>query len=71
MAVASYDIVTFDGFLTHWAAERPDWAALSQDDHHFTYGQLEEHTAKIVARLLGLGLKKGVLIAWIGKHSDL
>jgi fatty-acyl-CoA synthase len=71
MAVASYDILSFDGFLTHWAAERPDWAALSQDDRHFTYGQLEERTAKIVAMLLGLGLKKGDRIAWIGKNSDL
>jgi acyl-CoA synthetase (AMP-forming)/AMP-acid ligase II len=71
MAVASYDILSFDGFLTHWAVERPDWAALSQDDRHFTYGQLEEHTAKIAAMLIGLGLKKGDRIAWIGKNSDL
>lgn len=71
MTVTSYDILCFDGFLAHWAVERPDWAALSQEDHHFTYGQLEERTAKIVAMLLGLGLKKGDRIAWIGKNSDL
>lgn len=71
MAVASYDILSFDGFLTHWAVERPEWTALLQDDRHFTYGQLEERTAKIVAMLLGLGLKKGDRIAWIGKNSDL
>jgi fatty-acyl-CoA synthase len=71
MAVASYDILSFDGFLTHWAAERQEWVALSQEDRHFTYGQLEERTAKIVAMLLGLGLKKGDRIAWIGKNSDL
>jgi fatty-acyl-CoA synthase len=71
MAVASYDILTFDGFLKHWATERPDWAALSQDDAHFTYAQLEERTAIIATMLLGLGLKKGDRVAWIGKNSDL
>ena len=34
MAAAGYDILTFHGFLTHWAAERPEWPALSHDDHH-------------------------------------
>ena len=71
MAAASFDIVSFDRFLTHWATERPDWSALSQDDRHFTYAQLEERTAKIATMLLGLGLKKGDRIAWIGKNSDL
>ena len=67
MAVASYDILSFDGFLAHWAVERPDWAALSQDDHHFTYGQLEERTAKIVAMLLGLGLKRATGLPGLAK----
>ena len=71
MAASSYDILTFDGFLKHWTTERPDWAALSQDNAHFTYAQLEERTAKIANMLLGLGLKKGDRVAWIGKNSDL
>lgn len=71
MVAAGYDILTFDGFLKHWTTERPDWAALSQDNAHFTYAQLEERTAKIANMLLGLGLKKGDRVAWIGKNSDL
>jgi len=71
MAVADFDILTFDGFLTLWAKDRPDWPALSQDDHAFTYGGLEEHTAKIASMLMAMGLKKGDRIAWIGKNSDL
>ena len=71
MAAAGFDILTFDGFLTHWAAERPDWSALLQDDRHFTYDELEQRTAKIATLLLQLGLKKGDRIAWIGKNSDL
>jgi acyl-CoA synthetase (AMP-forming)/AMP-acid ligase II len=71
MVAAGYDILTFDGFLKHWTTERPDWAALSQDNAHFTYAQLEERTAKIANMVLGLGLKKGDRVAWIGKNSDL
>ena len=71
MAVADFDILTFDGFLTLWAKDRPNWPALSQDDHAFTYGGLEEHTAKIASMLMAMGLKKGDRIAWIGKNSDL
>ena len=71
MAAAGYDILTFHGFLTHWAAERPEWPALSHDDHHFTYAELEDRTARVATMLLGLGLKKGDRIAWIGKNSDL
>ena len=71
MVATGYDILTFDGFLKHWTTERPDWAALSQDNAHFTYAQLEERTAKIANMLLGLGLKKGDRVAWIGKNSDL
>ena len=63
MAAAGYDILTLDGFLKHWTTERPDWAALSQDNAHFTYAQLEERTAKIATMLLGLGLKKGDRVA--------
>jgi acyl-CoA synthetase (AMP-forming)/AMP-acid ligase II len=65
------DMVTFDQFLTHWADEKPDQVALSQDDRSWTYAALEARTAKVASALLTAGLTKGDRIAWIGKNSDL
>lgn len=69
--MAVTDILTFDGFLTHWAKENPERLAMREADRDLSYGELEEHTAKIAKMLFGLGLKKGERIAWIGKNSDL
>jgi acyl-CoA synthetase (AMP-forming)/AMP-acid ligase II len=71
MVLAVTDILTFDGFLRHWAVERPDRAALREDDRQYSYAELEEHTAKIASMLMSTGLQKGDRIAWIGKNSDL
>lgn len=65
------DLFTFDEFLTHWAAERPDHLALREEDRAFTYSEIEEMTAKVASALLAAGLTKGDRIAWIGKNSDL
>lgn len=65
------DILTFDDFLTYWAAEKPDGVALMEADRAQTYSGLEETTAKIATMLLSAGLKKGDRIVWIGKNSDL
>jgi acyl-CoA synthetase (AMP-forming)/AMP-acid ligase II len=65
------DLLTFDDFITHWAAERPDRPALREEDRAYSYAQLEQYTAQIVAYLTAAGLKKGDRIAWIGKNSDL
>jgi fatty-acyl-CoA synthase len=65
------DLLTFDEYITHWAEDRPERKAMVQDDRSYTYGQLEEWTAKIVTYLSSAGLKKGDRIAWIGKNSDL
>ena len=65
------DLMTFDGFITHWAADRPDQMALREEDRAFTYGELEERTARVATALLAAGLTKGDRIAWIGKNSDL
>jgi len=65
------DLLTFDEFLTHWAADRPDRLALREEDREFSYGELDDLTAKVASALIGAGLKKGDRIAWIGKNSDL
>ncbi len=63
--------LTFDAFIRHWASERPDRVALTEDDRRWTYGDLETQTAKVAAMLTAMGLKKGDRIAWLGKNSDL
>jgi acyl-CoA synthetase (AMP-forming)/AMP-acid ligase II len=65
------DLMTFDEFITHWAEDRPDLAALSEEDRRWTYADLEERTARAATALVVAGLKKGDRIAWIGKNSDL
>lgn len=65
------ELFTFDEFLTHWARERPDRLAMREEDRVFTYGELDDRTAKVATALLAAGLKKGDRVAWIGKNSDL
>lgn len=65
------DLLTFDEFLSHWAKDRPDQMALSEEDRRWTYAQLEERTARVATMLQSMGLKRGDRIAWIGKNSDL
>lgn len=65
------DLLTFDDFITHWAVDRPDRPALREEDRDYTYGELEDYTARVAAFLTSAGLKKGDRIAWIGKNSDL
>jgi len=65
------EFFTFDEFLTHWARERPERLAMREEDRVFTYGELDDRTAKVATALLAAGLKKGDRVAWIGKNSDL
>jgi acyl-CoA synthetase (AMP-forming)/AMP-acid ligase II len=65
------DLLTFDEFITHWAADRPDRIALREEDRIYTYAQLDELTAKVASALFAAGLAKGDRIAWVGKNSDL
>lgn len=71
MSDITLDILTFDGFIRHWATDRPDRPALREATRSQNYSQLEETTAKIASMLLALGLQKSDRIAWIGKNSDL
>jgi fatty-acyl-CoA synthase len=71
MAADLSDLVTFDEFITHWAADRPDRIAMREEDRVFTYAELDERTARVASALLAAGLEKGDRIAWIGKNSDL
>jgi acyl-CoA synthetase (AMP-forming)/AMP-acid ligase II len=71
MGLAVTDILTFDGFLSHWAEDRPGALALREEDRSFSYADLDDRTARVASALLATGLKKGDRIAWIGKNSDL
>lgn len=64
-------LLSFDSFITHWAAQAPTRVALREGDRQMTFAGLEALTAKIVAALLAAGLTKGDRIAWLGKNSDL
>ena len=63
------DLFTFDQFLRHWAADRPDRVAMEGDDLAFTFAELEDVTARVASALLALGVAKGERIAWFGKNS--
>ncbi len=65
------DCLTFDAFIKHWAKDRPDRVALTEEDRCLTYGDLEECTAKVATMLISMGLRKGDRIIWLGKNSDL
>jgi acyl-CoA synthetase (AMP-forming)/AMP-acid ligase II len=71
VGLAVTDILTFDGFMVHWARDRPNRMALQEGDRRHSYAELEDLTAKVASALLAAGLQKGDRIAWIGKNSDL
>ena len=48
MAADISDLVTFDEFITHWAADRPDRIAMREEDRVFTYAELEENEEDLV-----------------------
>ncbi|HMP46975.1 MAG TPA: AMP-binding protein, partial [Sphingopyxis sp.] len=59
------ELLTFDEFVTHWAADRPDRVALREEDRVYSYAELDELTARAASALLAAGLAKGDRIAWI------
>ncbi len=65
------ELLTFDQFLRHWAADRPDRLAMREEQRTCSYAELNDRTARVATALLALGLQKGDRIAWIGKNSDL
>jgi acyl-CoA synthetase (AMP-forming)/AMP-acid ligase II len=64
-------LLSFDGFISEWAREKPDVPALIEEDRVLTFAGLEARTAQVVAALQSAGLSKGDRIAWLGKNSDL
>ena len=69
--MADDNLMTFDHFITHWAADRPSLPAMQEDDRLQSWTELEESTARVASALTAAGLKKGDRIAWLGKNSDL
>lgn len=71
MALSIDELFTFDDHLHHWARERPDHVAMREGDTTYSYGQLDDRTARFASALIAKGLKKGDRIAWIGKNAAL
>lgn len=65
------DKLTFDEYLNHWAAERPDDCALQEDEVAFSFAQLDERTRRIIGVFTDHGIAKGDRVAWLGKNSQL
>jgi acyl-CoA synthetase (AMP-forming)/AMP-acid ligase II len=65
------EMFTFDENLRHWAEDRPDRVAMREGEKIYTYGELEDRTARFASALIAKGLKKGDRIAWIGKNAAL
>jgi fatty-acyl-CoA synthase len=63
------NLSTFDQFIRHWAADRPERMALESDDLNLTYAELEEATARVASALIDMGVRKGERIAWFGKNA--
>ncbi|QZD95970.1 long-chain-fatty-acid--CoA ligase [Qipengyuania gelatinilytica] len=61
--------LSFDAFVRHWAAERPDHIVLEQGDEAINFSDFEERSRKIIAMLASHGVGKGDRIAWLGKNS--
>ena len=61
--------LSFDAFVRHWAAERPDNIVLEQGDDAISFSEFEERSRKIIAMLASHGVGKGDRIAWLGKNS--
>jgi acyl-CoA synthetase (AMP-forming)/AMP-acid ligase II len=65
------NLLTIDGFIKHWAQERPNTLALTFEDKSLEYQELDLLTSKVANMLAAKGLGKGDRIVWIGKNSDL
>ncbi|MFC4291792.1 fatty acid--CoA ligase [Sphingorhabdus arenilitoris] len=71
MIAEKLPFLSFDEFIRHWAADRPNSPALTEEDRVWTFSDLERRTAQVAGMLQHLGLEKGDRIAWAGKNSDL
>jgi len=65
------DLQSLDAFMAHWAQDRPNRVALTEQDRSTTYAELEDATARVATLLLAQGIRRGDRIAWFGKNSDL
>jgi len=68
--LAHHDFVSFDEFLHHWAAERPDGIALEDGERRISYSEADLLTRQLVALLQSHGIGAGDRITWLGKNSD-
>ena len=65
------DYQTFDAFLKHWAAEKPDAVSLENNGRITTFAQLDDTTRRMISVLEARGIAKGDRVAWLGKNVDI
>ena len=61
--------LSFDQFIRHWAAERPDAVVLEQGEAAISFGEFETRSRRIIAMLADHGVAKGDRVAWLGKND--
>lgn len=69
-SIDEHDFLSFDEFLKYWGEHRPDGIAIEDGERKTTYAEAEVLTRKLIAALQARGIKKGDMIAWLGKNSD-
>ncbi len=64
-------LLSFEAFIRHWAAERPNGIALEEGEDHSSFELLERRTRQAIAVLDAMGVEKGDRVAWLGKNAKL
>ena len=64
-------LLTFDAFIRHWSAERPDEIALEQGEEAASFADLDRRTRQAIALLGEMGVTKGDRVAWLGKNAKI
>ncbi|WP_133365693.1 fatty acid--CoA ligase [Qipengyuania sediminis] len=62
-------LLSFDAFIRHWAAERPETVALEEGEAKSSFAELESRTGRAIAVLRDMGVAKGDRVAWLGKNA--
>ena len=64
-------MLSFDEYIRHWAANRPEAVALEEGDERASFAELERRTAQAAMLFRQLGVEPGDRIAWLGKNAKL
>ncbi|QGN53511.1 long-chain-fatty-acid--CoA ligase [Novosphingobium sp. Gsoil 351] len=68
---APENLMSFDDFVRHWAAERPAATIFEEGDERLSFAGIERLSRQMAAAFAESGIAKGDRIAWYGKNSAL